>query len=294
MKAQTYAAQRLGLTRQIKGSQRIDIVRHDRPNLRMRQGIYARPMVVMMNQKASKQQVQAPSEHSTDVTVDAVEGVAQENKNLRLLGQAALVSLSVLSVSEDAFAKGGELGILEGRTLALLHPAMMFFLLGATTWSGWLGWQWRRVRTIQEEISELKAQLPAPAADGTAVISPLQTQIDSLTQERKKLVEGKYRDKHFVWGSLLLGSGITFSVEGCINTYMRTGRLFPGPHLWAGAGITACWAIAASLVPSMQKGSKVARDAHIALNAINLLLFISQVPTGLEIVGKVFQFTSWP
>merc|ERR1712113_1230565 len=130
MKAQTYAAQRLGLTRQIKGSQRIDIVRHDRPSLRMRQGIYARPMVVMMNQKESKQQVQAPSEHSTGVTVDVVEGVAQENKNLRLLGQAALVSLSVLSVSEDAFAKGGELGILEGRTLALLHPAMMFFLLG--------------------------------------------------------------------------------------------------------------------------------------------------------------------
>merc|ERR1712219_37435 len=106
-----------------------------------------------MNQKASKQQVEVQSEQHKDVPVEVVE---QENKNMRLLGQAALVSLSVLSVSEDAFAKGGELGILEGRTIALLHPAMMFFLLGATTWSGYLGWQWRRVRTIQVEINELK------------------------------------------------------------------------------------------------------------------------------------------
>merc|ERR1711904_148592 len=108
------------------------------------------------------------------------------------------------------------LGILEGRTIALLHPAMMFFLLGATTWSGYLGWQWRRVRTIQVEINELKARLPAPApaGDGTAVISPIQTQIESLTEERKKLVAGKFRDKHFVWGSLILGSGVTFTLEG--------------------------------------------------------------------------------
>lgn len=42
-------------------------------------------------------------------------------------------------------AKGGELGILEGRTGALIHPAIMFFLFFATGYTGYLGYQWRRV-----------------------------------------------------------------------------------------------------------------------------------------------------
>lgn len=37
----------------------------------------------------------------------------------------------------------------------------------------------------------------------------------------------------------------------------------------------------------MQKGNDTARSMHIALNSINLLLFVTQIPTGLEIVGKV-------
>lgn len=113
-------------------------------------------------------------------------------------------------------------------------------------------------------------------------------------QERKELVAGGYRDKHYLWGALLLGGGVTIAIEGCLNTWFRTGKLFPGPHLFAGAGIVALWALAAALVPSMQKGNEGARNAHIALNVLNLLLFAWQVPTGLEITGKVLQFTSWP
>lgn len=96
-------------------------------------------------------------------------------------------------------------------------------------------------------------------------------------QERKELVAGGYRDKHFWWGSILLGSGVMFAVEGAFNTYMRTGKLFPGPHLFAGAGIVVLWALAAALVPQMQKGNEGARNAHIALNAVNLALFAWQV-----------------
>lgn len=54
-----------------------------------------------------------------------------------------------------------------------------------------------------------------------------------------------------------------------------------------GAAIVGLWAMASALVPEMQKGNETARSAHIALNVANLLLFASQVPTGLEIVGKV-------
>ena len=107
-------------------------------------------------------------------------------------------------------------------------------------------------------------------------------------------VAGGFKDKHANWGSMILAFGITLAVEGGMNTYLRTGRLFPGPHLYAGMGMVCMWAMAAGLVPEMQRGNQKARDLHIALNVVNTALFTWQIPTGLEIVGKVFQFTSWP
>lgn len=58
--------------------------------------------------------------------------------------------------------------------------------------------------------------------------------------------------------------------------------------------ITVLWAAAAALTPAMQKGSETARNLHITLNVINVLLFMWQIPTGWEIVLKVFEFTKWP
>ena len=121
-----------------------------------------------------------------------------------------------------------------------------------------------------------------------------QAKIDELTATRKELVAGGFKDKHANWGSMILAFGITLAVEGGMNTYLRTGRLFPGPHLYAGMGMVCMWAMAAGLVPEMQRGNQKARDLHIALNVVNTALFTWQIPTGLEIVGKVFQFTSWP
>lgn len=55
-------------------------------------------------------------------------------------------------------------------------------------------------------------------------------------QERKELMKGSYRDKHYNAGSILLGFGVLEAVGGAVNTWLRTGKLFPGPHLFAGAG----------------------------------------------------------
>lgn len=55
-------------------------------------------------------------------------------------------------------------------------------------------------------------------------------------QERKELLKGSYKDRHFNAGSLLLGFGVFEAVGGGVNTWFRTGKLFPGPHLFAGAG----------------------------------------------------------
>jgi hypothetical protein len=109
----------------------------------------------------------------------------------------------------------------------------------------------------------------------------VQTKIDTLTSERKALLAEGVRDKHFNWGSLLLALGVAIAIEGPVNTYLRTGKLFPGPHLYAGAGIVVLWAAAAACVPQMQKGNDTARSAHIALNAINLGLFAWQARAGV-------------
>ncbi|ONK58856.1 uncharacterized protein A4U43_C08F440 [Asparagus officinalis] len=198
---------------------------------------------------------------------------------------AASTALALpLIAPQDALAAAGEFGILEGRSVALIHPVVMGSLFVYTLYAGYLGWQWRRVRTIQDEINQLKKQVkpPAPAA------------VPAGTDERKALLKGSFRDRHFNAGSILLGFGVLEAVGGGVNTWMRTGKLFPGPHLFAGAGITVLWALAAALVPAMQKGNETARNLHIALNAFNVLLFVCQIPTGFDIVLKVFEFTKWP
>ncbi|KAM6583816.1 hypothetical protein CsatB_010818 [Cannabis sativa] len=218
--------------------------------------------------------------------------------------QSASLPLTALTLPfffdpQNAAAAGGQFGILEGRSFALVHPIVMGGLFVYTLWAGYLGWQWRRVRTIQNEINELKKQVkPVPVTpEGKPVEappSPVDLKIQQLTEERKELLKGSYRDRHFNAGSILLGFGVLEAVGGCLNTWLRTGKLFPGPHLFAGAGITVLWAAAAALVPAMQKGNDTARNLHIALNAANVLLFVWQIPTGLDIVLKVFEFTTWP
>uniref|UniRef100_A0A0D9YLI5 Uncharacterized protein n=1 Tax=Oryza glumipatula TaxID=40148 RepID=A0A0D9YLI5_9ORYZ len=258
------------------------------------------------NPPSARQQQQTTTTTATRVSPAALPSL------LRTTAAAAATAALALA-PPDALAAGGEFGILEGRSVALLHPLVMGGLFAYTLWAGYLGWQWRRVRTIQDEINELKKQLkPAAAAATPAAVaagdssssssspppsapkSPVEIKIDELTEERKKLIKGSFRDRHFNAGSILLGLGVTESVGGALNTWFRTGKLFPGPHLFAGAAITVLWAAAAALVPAMQKGNETARSLHIALNAINVLLFIWQIPTGLEIVGKVFEFTTWP
>lgn len=90
-------------------------------------------------------------------------------------------------IKQEALAVGGEFGILEGRTFALIHPLVMGGLFFYTLWAGYLGWQWRRVRTTQNEINELKKQVkPTPVTpDGTPVEtapSPVKLKIQQLTE----------------------------------------------------------------------------------------------------------------
>ncbi|KAH7860967.1 hypothetical protein Vadar_020042 [Vaccinium darrowii] len=241
-----------------------------------------------------RQNLSIPSHNPQKLLIETVQHLKSASLPL------TAVALPFFLDPQDALAVEGEFGILEGRSFALIHPLVMTGLFFYTLWAGYLGWQWRRVRTTQDEINELKKQVKPVAVtpEGTPVEppapSPVEAKIRQLTEERKELIKGSYRDRHFNAGSILLGFGVFEAVFGGVNTWFRTGKLFPGPHLFAGAGITVLWAAAAALVPAMQKGNETARSLHIALNALNVLLFVWQIPTGIDIVFKVFEFTKWP
>jgi len=218
------------------------------------------------------------------------------------------VAATLAAQPEAAMAKGGAYGIFEGRIVSLAHPVVMAAVYATSAFAAFSGWQWRRLREIGGEITVLKAELKghsaqisaseengeAPPAALVAKAGELQSQIDELTATRKELAGGSFRDKHYQAGALVLGLGTSFAIEGPINTFLRAQKLFPGPHLYAGAGVVVCWAMAASLVPLMQNGKDAARYGHMAFNALALGLFTWQIPTGWEITQKVVQFTKFP
>ena len=138
------------------------------------------------------------------------------------------------------------------------HPVIMWVLLGISFYALYLGLQIRRTRV----------------ANGTL---------------RKTLVKRKFPLKHYQVGSLLLALMVFGSVAGIGVTYVNNGKLFVGPHLIAGLGMTALVAVSASLAPLMQKGSEIARQVHIVLSVLILGLFTWEAVTGMEIVQKILE-----
>lgn len=216
--------------------------------------------------------------------------------------------------SSSAMAAGPDWGLFEGKTLSLLHPAMMASMLLFSVSTALLGFDWRRQRTMGDEISALKKTLPdlggassvaaavaaAEASEDSVMAAklkaaaPIEAQIKELQDERKALAEKGPRDKHFSQGSLLALIGTVFAIEGPLNTYGRTGKLFPGPHLYAGAGLVCLWALAAACVPAMQKGDDTARTVHIGANLVGIGFFVWQVQSGIPILLKVIEKAPWP
>ena len=164
-------------------------------------------------------------------------------------------------------------------------------MYGASAYSAFTGLQWRRLREVGGEITQLKQELKGPKEALTAAqesesppsaalvaqVSELEAKIAELTATRKDLASNDFRDKHYQVGSVVLGLGTAFAIEGPVNTFIRAQKLFPGPHLYAGAGIVVAWAMAASLVPLMSKGNDAARYGHMAFNIFALGLFTWQV-----------------
>lgn len=136
------------------------------------------------------------------------------------------------------------------------HPALMWLLLAISSYAFYLGMKSRKTRTADAEV-------------------------------RKELIKGKYNVKHYQVGSILLALMVLGSIGGMAVTYINNGKLFVGPHLLAGLGMTGLIAAAAALSPFMQKGQDWARYAHIALNVVMMGLFGWQAVTGIEILQRI-------
>ena len=140
--------------------------------------------------------------------------------------------------------------------MQFFHPVLMWALLLGTLYAAYLGLQVQRTRNASGE-------------------------------EKKELIKGKYNIKHFQIGSLLLALMVSGSIGGMAVTYINNGKLFVGPHLFAGLGMTALIGFSASLSPFMQKGANWARMTHILLNFTILGLFTWQAISGVQIVQKI-------
>lgn len=137
-----------------------------------------------------------------------------------------------------------------------LHPVIMWVLLVLTGYAFYLGMKARKTRFAQGD-------------------------------EKKELIKGKFNVKHYQVGSLLLALMVVGSISGMAVTYINNGKLFVGPHLLAGLGMTGLIAVSAALSPLMQKGQDWARYTHIFLNVAILGLFGWQAVTGMDIVQRI-------
>ena len=140
--------------------------------------------------------------------------------------------------------------------LNFIHPILMWILLGVSIYALYLGVQWRRARTTEGEA-------------------------------KKELLKGRYNVRHYQIGSVLLALMVIGAIAAMAVTYINNGKLFFGPHLLVGLGMTAMIAVSASLSPFMQKGQDWARYTHIVLNATLLALFSWQAVSGVQIVQNI-------
>lgn len=144
--------------------------------------------------------------------------------------------------------------------LNFVHPILMWVLLGVSIYALYLGVQIRRTRAAEGEV-------------------------------KKELIKGKYNVRHYQIGSVLLALMVIGAIAAMAVTYINNQKLFFGPHLLVGLGMTAMIAISASLSPFMQKGQNWARYTHIVLNATLLALFSWQAVSGVQIIQNILSKT---
>lgn len=141
----------------------------------------------------------------------------------------------------------------------LAHPTVMWLLFFTSVYALNLGWQSRQIRSAEPE-------------------------------KRKELVKSKVTQRHFTTATTLFAIMTTSTFLGMGNTYLRTGKLFPGPHLYVGLSLVTLMAFMTALVPHMQQGKDWAKNTHLAAGLSVVGLFGWQAKSGMAIVAKLLHW----
>jgi hypothetical protein len=142
--------------------------------------------------------------------------------------------------------------------LNFLHPLLMWVLFGLSGYAMVLGIKAKKTRTADAET-------------------------------RKLLIKGQFAKRHFQLGGAMLALMVLGTFGGMAVTYLNNGKLFVGPHLLVGIGMTCLVALAVALIPMIQQGNLLARKAHVGLNMLMMTLFLWQAVTGMQIVNKIWE-----
>ena len=142
--------------------------------------------------------------------------------------------------------------------LNFLHPLLMWVLFGLSGYAMVLGTKAKKTRTADAET-------------------------------RKQLIKGHFAKRHFQIGGALLALMVLGTFGGMAVTYLNNGKLFVGPHLLVGIGMTCLVALAVALIPMIQQGNLLARKAHVGLNMLMMTLFLWQAVSGMQILNKIWE-----
>lgn len=176
-----------------------------------------------------------------------------------------LASMPLAAYAADESAGGGESplkSLFKTVPLSLIHPITMDLLLLSAVYAFYLGWKVRQLRTTDDK--ELK----------------------------KKLGKERPGARHFQLTSAMLAVMTITTFEGMANTFVRAGKLFPGPHLYVGLSMVSLMATMASLVPAMNRGNVAAKNAHFVMAFAVLSGFSWQLKTGFAIVSRLLGWSS--
>ncbi|EKQ71295.1 hypothetical protein OsccyDRAFT_0159 [Leptolyngbyaceae cyanobacterium JSC-12] len=142
--------------------------------------------------------------------------------------------------------------------IAFTHPVLMVGTVFGGLYALYLGTLVRRTRTADPDV-------------------------------RKQLIKGKFNQKHFQLGSILLAVWVLGGLGGIAATYLLYHKLFVNPHLIVGMSSIGLAALAAMFAPLMQQGKEWARIAHITCTGFLICAVFYQSFTGLKIVQKMVQ-----
>jgi hypothetical protein len=142
--------------------------------------------------------------------------------------------------------------------LNFVHPLLMWVLFGLSGYAMVLGIKAKKTRTADAET-------------------------------RKQLIKGHFAKRHFQIGGALLALMVLGTFGGMAVTYLNNGKLFVGPHLLVGIGMTCLVALAVALIPMIQQGNLLARKAHVGLNMLMMTLFLWQAVSGMQILNKIWE-----